>query len=399
MDLSGARVLDRFDTPLWLSNALIGALPGNSPRAVLDLGSGGGALSAAAARRWTTSNLFTVDVDTLSISEVTTALIGTRGRHRHIVADALSPFLDQSVGLSAGTVDIILSNPPYRMAKWTPSFEVILDRAGLSRHATTMTGVTLDLIFLAQALYFIKPGGHLGLIVPDTFVTGARMAGVRQALVEMHAVERVVQLPRGAFRGTDAQAYILIVRAGQPGTRIALDRVDRYGRWYPPIFLPSTSELERLDYSYHEARIRPECLGRPTLREMGAVVSRGRSSSVVVRSNPGVFFHTSNFPCSVGSPLDLNSSASAAHAGELVAEEGDILLARVDRRLERKIAYVRSGSSPISDCVFRLRCPPNMRETILAGLCSDAGQDQLLSRSRGVGARSLSASDLLSIHI
>ena len=57
--------LGRYYTSTAVSSLLIDQLPSTKPRAVLDLGSGRGALSLAASGRWSRSGLITVDVDAL----------------------------------------------------------------------------------------------------------------------------------------------------------------------------------------------------------------------------------------------------------------------------------------------------------------------------------------------
>ena len=392
--------LRRYDTPDWLSDALIDALPCNPPKYLLDLGAGGGSLTAAALRRWKETPSLTMDVDVDAHAEIEANFQFKDGikEHRHVNFDVLEPDIDVAAGIDPGSVDIILSNPPYKSASWRPEFDKILDRAGLNRQAMMLNEVTLDLIFLAQALYLVRPGGHLGLIIPDTLVTGQKMDKVRAELSNAHAIERVIQLPRGAFSKTDAQAYILILTRGKPNKEIVLERVNELGSWSDNVFLPVSRAGERLDHAFHSFS---ECLEQQDLvplSDFGIKVARGRHSSSQVKKSAGQFFHTTQFPSMVGHKVHLRGSRNfESKSRGVLAETGDILLARVDRSLEQKISIVASGSAIISDCVFRLRCNPQFRDRIFQGLCSSLGQSQLIARSRGVGARNLSIRELLKI--
>lgn len=373
------------------------ALPKKTPNKVIDIGSGSGSLSIAASQRWKKTQLLTVDIDHRSENEIIRVL-AKGNNHRHVLADALCPELHRAVGVDAGTVDVILSNPPYQLARWRPEFESILNRAGLSKQATSAKEVTLDLIFLAQALYLVRPGGHLGLIVPDTFVSGSRTAGTRRAIAETHSIERVIQLPRGAFRRTDAQAYILILTSGKPTNSIVLERVSPEGYWDQPITVAASTAEDRLDYTFHLYNIVPKSGRETSLKDLGVSVTRGRRSSSEVRLSNGIIFHTSSFPTLPGGTVHLNQPKNK-NVSEVTAKRGDILVARVDRKLETKVAIVESGEAPISDCVFRLRCNLRLRQRILDGLSSDSGRSQMIARSRGVGARNLSATELLRIRV
>lgn len=344
-------------------------------------------------RRWSSAQMLTVDVDTYAAEELAQTLAHVRARHRHVIADALRPDITEFAGIEAGSIDVVIANPPYKTARWHPDFEPILARVGLDRQTVAATSATPDVLFLAQALYLVRRGGRLALIVPDTLISGMRMAGVRAALARDHALERVVQLPRRAFRGTDAQAHVLILRAGAPISQVLLERILPDGTWAEPITIPVADAAERLDHAFHAARCAVAPPGTATLRELGVTVVRGRASSTKVRAAAG-FFHTNSFPIKAGGKVSL-SSHFADHEGEVLATAGDILLARVHRRLEDKIAYVIQGTAPISDCVFRLRCEASVAGRVLRGISGPEGRAQLQARARGVGARSLTIADVL----
>ena len=68
-----------------------------------------------------------------------------------------------------------------------------------------------DLLFLAQNLRLLRRNGKLGLILPDGLITAEKFGRVRQALLRQHLIEQVVQLPRGVFKGTEAQTYLAVL--------------------------------------------------------------------------------------------------------------------------------------------------------------------------------------------
>lgn len=390
--------LARHDTPRWLSETLVRSLKIRPPASIVDLGAGGGSLALAALRRWSSAQMLTVDVDSRAADELALAFAHARTRHRHVIADALRPDMTDFAGIAPGSIDVVIANPPYKTSRWRPDFEPILARVGLDRFTVAATNVTPDLIFLAQALYLVRPGGRLALIVPDTLISGARMAGVREALARDHALERVIQLPRRAFRGTDAQAHVLILRAGAPVSRVLLDRIRADGSWEAPIRIPSSDAAERLDYAFHDARRLRGGPGAVTLRDLGVKVVRGRASSTRVRAAAGAIFHTNSFPEKRGGAVSF-PEVIVGYDNEIFATAGDILLARVHRRLEEKIAHVTAGMAPISDCVFRLRCDPFVAPRVLRGISDPFGTAQLQARARGVGARALTMADVLDITV
>jgi type I restriction enzyme M protein len=168
------------------------------------------------------------------------------------------------------------------------------------------------------------------------------------------------------------------------------------GSWANPIRIPVARAAERLDHAFHDACRAGVGVGASTLRDLGVAIVRGRASSTKVRAGGGAYFHTDRFPTQVGGAVAL-LEGGVGHENEILATVGDILLARVDRRLEEKVAFVVRGSAPISDCVFRLRCDRSVAERVLRGLTGPAGRAQLQARARGVGARSLTMDSVLDI--
>jgi type I restriction enzyme M protein len=382
----------RFYSPGWLGSALVSCLPQRRPSSIVDLGTGSGALAEAASRRWATAPVVTVDIDAAP------DLPDSR-TWRHVLADALDAQLADRLGIVPSSVDLVLSNPPYRQTEWHPKFRTILERAGFGDALRGLKGIPTDLVFLAQAMHLVRPGGTLGFIVPDTMIAGSSMAPVRKALLSRHAVQRVIQAPRRAFKGTDAQTFILVIGKQRKPTRVRLERIDLAGVWSEPIEIAPESGIERLDFSFHccpTDRARPE----RSIAALGGEVSRGRASSVEVAASGGAIFHTCDFPDRPGGQVVLHSSASgSANVPRWWARRGDILVARVDRSLEDKIAFVLEGAGPISDCVLRLRVPAALRISTLNFLVSPEGRRQLMRHAHGTGARHISASSLLQMEI
>lgn len=110
----------------------------------------------------------------------------------------------------------------------------------------------------------------------------------------------------------------------------------------------------------------------------------------------GNVFHTTDFPGDGSAELAFpvhGEGALGAYRGT-VAEAGDILIARVDRTLHRKVGIVRAGRAAITDCIYRVRVAEEARDAVLRALRSDQGADALSRAARGVGARVLNKRDL-----
>ena len=89
-----------------------------------------------------------------------------------------------------------------------------------------------------------------------------------------------------------------------------------------------------------------------TLRELGADIKRGSMSTVEARDADFPIFHTSDYANLSGGEIRLELSMPSAAGKRLITvAPGDILMARVDRKLHEKVAIVVSGEAALTDCV------------------------------------------------
>ena len=72
-------------------------------------------------------------------------------------------------------------------------------------------------------------------------------------------------------------------------------------------------------------------------------------------------------------------------------------MARVDRNLHAKVAMVGHGRAAVTDCVYRVRVPVDVRASVFEALRSPVGMASLLAATKGVSARLLGKADLLDL--
>lgn len=400
----------RYYTSPEVSRSLIERIEVREPKVVLELGSGSGSLSSAAASRWQGAQLVTVDVECLAPTNLNAERAGRRLRHSHFVQDALDEALSDKIGLRLGTVDVAVCNPPYIRPRWRSDFGKILEDAGLSGTLASLHDAGADLLFLAQNLRLLRRNGKLGLILPDGLVAAERFSGVRQALMRQHIVEQVVQLPRGVFKGTEAQTYLAVLSkmAGETD-QVTLRQLGGDGKLSDAIEVPQDLATKRLDYTFHARPSVQRRRGTNPPVAVGAALTdvvRGTICSSAIAAFPAPVFHLGDFSEPAGEQtvrivpkrfaLDERAAGIAAHDARL-ALPGDILLARVGRGLENRLALVVHGPCVISDCIFALRTTDEHRETLYRFFESEAGRRALASSAHGVAARFLSKTNILEI--
>jgi type I restriction enzyme M protein len=391
--------LGRYYTIDSASRLLIAQLQDKKPARILDLGAGAGSLTLAARREWRYAQIITVDIDTASSQRLYQLdALSELGNHTHFNYDALKFDLPQILGGKDSVADIAVCNPPFLKPIWRKEYASILEEAGLSGCYATMKDATAEVLFLAQNLRLIRDKGSLGIIVPDGIVSGKKHENLRRELIRSHGIKSVIKLPRTAFTGTDAQAYIItLIKHGKADDRIELRRLDAAGQWDKSIFIDNKTAACSFDFSFNSISMPPNC----GFRKLSSLVVSLRRGTIISsdreKASPHAF-HVTDFPVDnaiFSIPKRFRSDTPTENSGGVFAKKGDILLARIGRNLESKICQVRDGFMQVTDCVYVIRPSEEHRHKIFEALRSDFGRMWLTKVAHGVSARHLPKCDLL----
>jgi type I restriction enzyme M protein len=208
----------------------------------------------------------------------------------------------------------------------------------------------------------------------------------------------VVQLPPYSFFDTEAYCFILILNKGRgsPAPAVKLLRLDERGEISEPVFIDPHLAEARFDYAYHHMAMSAPS-GATSLRQLGAEIRRGSLSTVQRKAAKNFVFHTGDFPAAF-TPVHLDAGIPEISDKRLViAEPGDILMARVDRDLQNKVTIVATGRAAITDCVYRIRLPKRHQKRAFASLTSTEVRKRIQAVTKGVGARLIGKNDLLDV--
>jgi type I restriction enzyme M protein len=395
----------RYYTNSAVSDILVDSIGYVRPKLIVELGVGRGSISSAAVRKWGTAQLITVDADHSTRPE----LIDRDGRtHKHYIEDALDDELANKIGLSFGSVDVGLCNPPYVRPKWRAGYGAILEEAGFSGALDSIRDAGADLLFIAQNLRLLRRRGKLGLILPDGLLTGQKFERIRAVLLKQHLIKEIIQLPRRVFSGTDAQTHLLVLaKSGGSTEQVVLRNLSMQGELSAPLVISAELAEKRLDYGFHFSRqltsSSKKSRNTTKIENMGVSLQRGSFSSNQLNSLPLPIFHLSDFPSPQVDffsrvPKKFLRAARTLRnlpAHVRIAQSGDILIARIGRNLHDKVCLVEGGACVISDCVYALRVPPKYRDGVLQFFASATGRQTLETAAHGVGAKYLSRSDIL----
>lgn len=389
--------LGRYYTESKVSEFLISALDLTAPKTIVDLGSGSGSLSHQAFKKWATAKIITVDIDTEAHSATFQTTLSKN--FIHYSTDALEESFLQIIGLSKRKVDAVVCNPPYLQLKWQKHYYQILSEAGLEKLAPQSGGINADILFIAQSIRLLKHGGRLGLILPNGVIAGEKNKVFRDAINKSHRIEKIVELPRRAFKKTDAKAHICIITKGiKPKKLIPITKICRQHKFQKEIKVPSSNLPNRLDYSYVSILRKQE--GISNIGAVAKKIFRGNISSTERRKIKQAVFHITDFKpnCTKIDASFYITKRESARNKRPTAIYGDILLARVGRNLSEKIAIVElEGEVIVSDCILILRIIDTYRLEVFNFLTSTRGREYLKAISKGVGAQYITAKSVAEI--
>lgn len=388
--------LNAYYTRTEVGDLLSSVLDIKAPRTVLDLGAGEGSLSRAASDRWPDASCTTVDVVQEAADHLSEMFRQKKVSHRHHHWDVLTKELPS--GIEDETFDLAVCNPPFFKPVQSPDHLEILARAGLREACPSPSDNRAEILFLAQNLRLVRKGGTVALIAPDSLLTGDRFRAFRAAILDRYYVSCVMQLPGHSFHNTEARCFVLVLRKEPPEDHdIKLLRYQNTAA-LSPIWVSKSQAVERMDYDFHASSSDAE-QGGFSLQDLRAEVRRGSFSTAQRKSLSEGIFHTTDFKSLQFGRVEFPGAPLPSKEKAVIAEAGDILMARVDRSLHQKIAIVTKGRSAITDCVYRVRLPEEHQERVFNALRSTHGEQALLSATKGVSARLLGKAALLSLKL
>lgn len=391
--------LGRYYTGQLISQLLIDCLPQHQPTTLLDLGAGEGSLSIAASSKWDALDLVTIDVDRRASRVLAKELNkrGFTGTHRHVEKDALTTSLPKYLSEELQSrPTLAVCNPPFLIPKWRKQYGEIAEDVGFSGCLPAIKNTDAAILFLAQNLRILETNGTVGMIVPDSLASARKYIGFRRVLLEKYDVLQAIRLPRTSFVGTDAQAHILVISKRQPTSeRVVLSNLTSPYNKVESMAVDRDRAALRLDYLFHATESSQTTF---TLESVALDLRRGNFNSAEVRAHRSFILHTTNVSADMrGNWYDFGKTSAKllkSSPPPVVAETGDILIARIGRNATDKIIGIASGTVAISDCLYRLRVKPEYRVAVMRALVSNAGRTWLQAHAHGVAARQLSKSDL-----
>ncbi len=145
-------------------------------------------------------------------------------------------------GFKNDTFDFIITNPPFGSKvkfvekrylenytlgkKGVDWIEAKLNNINLNRE-TTRDQQTTEVLFIEQCHRFLKPGGYLAMVIPDSILTNSSMQYVRDWIEEHWRIVAVVSMPQFAFaaNGAGVKSSVLFLKKYDALTTVAIQAI------------------------------------------------------------------------------------------------------------------------------------------------------------------------------
>lgn len=129
---------------------------------------------------------------------------------RGIRHDALREDQEAERVIPKGSVDLLISNPPYGIL--LDSSDPALAQFHLARFVKSR--LPFELLFIERALGWLSPGGHAALILPRSILTNRGFEEARAALDRVLIPEALISLPAETFAGAGASVSPIVLFFG-----------------------------------------------------------------------------------------------------------------------------------------------------------------------------------------
>jgi hypothetical protein len=123
--------------------------------------------------------------------------------------------------------DRLVMNPPF-LNGVEQDTQVSGERESLRQGFTTARGpFDLYILFVERALQLVRPGGRLGLVLPDKWLAAGYGRALRALLADRYSVEALYHAPgSGLFDSADVEALLLVLRLEPGGPPAQVCRLD-----------------------------------------------------------------------------------------------------------------------------------------------------------------------------
>jgi len=369
--------LEQYYTEEAIGERLVAMLPCNAPENCLELSAGKGALLIPIIRKWPEIKISTCELDPKNISYLEENFIGA-----HHQVDVISYAFDRFYEDKWSYFDLAVCNPPFSWRSNTEYEKDSLKSFGVE-WMCSWSKVRSEIIFIIKNLELLKENGYLAIILPELIVFSDSFSRFREHLSAICSIVSISEVEAGAFKGTEARTYILVLskrRFNKPFSLtdkkncVSMHSQNDFHRW---------SDLVKKSQLF-------------ALAELMFELKRGRHSGKSLRESHLSYYHTTGF--FNREDLSIFSSDIGEHLVQgskpLVASAGQVLINRVGTRALGKAIVVPHGRYAVSDCAYRLTVPTGINPHDVVVFWQKLAEE-IIQNARGTCAQYITKTDIL----
>lgn len=374
-----------YKTENIIGKLLISQFESDHIKDVLELGAGTGSLIEAAIDRWSNLRITASEIDPdrcIELNDKFPQINLLKGDSLELLNNKLA---------KTCSYDLAICNPPYLKYPINEQYIDLLNSSGFPS-CTGLKNIPADILFVAKNMLLLRNKGEMGVIVPDSLITGKQYECFRKDLIKNFSVKKIIQLPERIFSKTEALTHIIIIKKDiSVSDSIKVESANDIGKVVNSLLINKSNFISRGDFKYwnwfgkHRQKTN-------TLEAIGAKISRGTSTHKELKNSLTEYFHTTSF---VKNAIETIASYDDDLEGYRCAKSGDILIARVGKRCIGNVAMITSGYIPISDCIYKISVPKKYRKKVLKAMTSKMGQKWFTAHAHGVCSQVISLSDLM----
>ncbi|MCY4262427.1 MAG: N-6 DNA methylase, partial [Candidatus Dadabacteria bacterium] len=167
------------------------------------------------------------------ITKVYMALLGD-GKGGIFCEDSLSPPQDWKsttksyIGLEK--YDVVLTNPPFgkeiritgeeKLQQFDLAYKWEKKHSSFKRNNNLRSSARPEILFIERSLHLLKPGGMMGIVLPETFFHATRSKYI-MAFMKKHNIKWIIDLPHNTFRPhNNAKCVAIVLQKDRPQDQI-----------------------------------------------------------------------------------------------------------------------------------------------------------------------------------
>lgn len=224
----------QFFTPQNAAEALVKMVAPDSNAKIVDPACGAGGFLIASIKYWNNlnvnysrNNLYGVDKDGY-LTRLAKIHLACMGQDTKTIKCADSLAWDENIlGMCNSNFDIVMTNPPFgvniqagtseTLSKFELAYKYRKRKNGISEKTDVINeAVAPQVVFLEQCVNLVKPGGTIGIVVPESMISNKKYAYVVEYIIHTCYIKAIVGMPDELFKtsgkgGTHTKTCLLVL--------------------------------------------------------------------------------------------------------------------------------------------------------------------------------------------